>query len=121
MNGICRPPPVVFAQGNQLRATQLARHALTNDLLPWGLGDRLWPASSASGGALNSAICYAQLRTTQSRSHQLKLDSPIGPKLWTLGGKRPLVLRNSARISKLFDMSSHLQRKPATAPTLAYP
>ena len=48
-----------------------------------GRGDRLWAASSASGGAMNSAICYAQLCTTQSRSDQLGLDSPIGPKLWT--------------------------------------
>ena len=46
-------------------------------------GDRLWAASSASGGALNSAIWYALVCTTQSRSRQLKLDSPIGPKLWT--------------------------------------
>ena len=55
--------------------------------LAWGLGDRLWPASSGSGGALNSAICYAQLCTTRSRGRELGLDSPTGPKLWTWGGR----------------------------------
>ena len=53
---------------------------------PLGPGDGLWAASSASGGALNSAIWYALVCTTQSRSDQLGLDSPIGPFLWTLGG-----------------------------------
>ena len=64
------------------RTTPLSSRRLT----ALGRGDRLWAASSASGGALNSAICYAQLCTTQSRSRQLKLDSPIGPFSWTLGG-----------------------------------
>ena len=59
-------------------------HFWQNILL--GRGDRLWAASSASGGALNSAIWYALVCTTQSRSDQLGLDSPIGPFLWTLGG-----------------------------------
>ena len=48
-----------------------------------GRGDPLWAASSASSGAPNSAICYAQLRTTRSRGRELGLDSPIGRKLWT--------------------------------------
>ena len=56
--------------------------ALTLIASSFGLG-LTQAASSASDGALNSAICYAQLCTTQSRSRQLKLDGPIGRKLWT--------------------------------------
>ena len=59
------------------------RSPLSPVSLPLGRGDRLGAASSVSYGALNSAIWYARVCTTQSRSRQLKLDSPIGPKLWT--------------------------------------
>ena len=52
----------------------------------WAAATASGPRPLSSGGALNSAICYAQLCTTQSRSDQLGLDSPIGPFLWTLGG-----------------------------------
>ena len=60
-----------------------ARHRGIVELSALGRGDRLGAASSVSYGALNSAIWYARVCTTQSRSRQLKLDSPIGPKLWT--------------------------------------
>ena len=72
----------------------------------------LWVAATPRDGVLrvlrraefSDLVCM--VCTTQSRSRQLKLDSPIGPFLWTLGGKRHSDLRNSARISELFDMSS---------------
>ena len=56
-------------------------HSLLRGKSPLGLGDPPWAASSASDGALNSAIWYALVCTTQSRGRELGLDSPIGPKL----------------------------------------
>ena len=78
------PPPsatgVRELRQNRTGSIELPRAAAAASL---GRGDRLWAASSVSSGALNSAICYAQLCTTRSRGRELGLDSPIGRKLWT--------------------------------------